>query len=156
MIKPESGNQWPPPAMPRDTSEQVELTHEAVLSPTAVLVAEATGQLQRGRPFQPGQSGNPTGRPKGSKNKLTEVFLSAMAEDFAEHGPEAIARVRTDDPAIYLKIIGSLLPRKLVLERELGPDVDYAELSVEEVGEMVQTEQRSRHVQTVLEWAKRG
>jgi hypothetical protein len=27
----------------------------------------------RGRPFQPGQSGNPSGRPKGSKNLATKI-----------------------------------------------------------------------------------
>jgi hypothetical protein len=37
---------------------------------------------ENGRPFEPGQSGNPAGRPKGARNKLSEVFLQALAEDF--------------------------------------------------------------------------
>ena len=36
--------------------------------------------------FQPG---NP-GRPKGSRNKLGEDFIAAVAEDFAKHGMKAI------------------------------------------------------------------
>lgn len=64
-------------------------------------------------PFKPGESGNPKGRPKGSRNKLGEAFLEAMHADFEEHGVLAIARVRTEKPDAYLKVIASILPRDL-------------------------------------------
>src|SRR5215212_3631689 len=47
----------------------------------SVSAAALTAPEQRGRPFQPGQSGNPTGRPPGSKNKLAEAFLRELASD---------------------------------------------------------------------------
>jgi hypothetical protein len=34
---------------------------------------------QRGRPFKPGTSGNPRGRPKGSRNKRTRMQAEAAA-----------------------------------------------------------------------------
>jgi Family of unknown function (DUF5681) len=37
----------------------------------------------RGRPFQPGQSGNPSGRPKGARNKAT-LAVEALLENEAE------------------------------------------------------------------------
>src|SRR5271154_1001484 len=93
---------------------------------TASLVpAETTAGMQRGRPFSPGQSGNPLGRPKGSRSKLTESFLNAMADDFAEHGPIAIALVRMREPATYLKLIGSLIQRELVMHHELSRPIDH-------------------------------
>jgi hypothetical protein len=46
--------------------------------------ADITVSKQRGRPFAAGISGNPDGRPKGSRNKLTETFLDTVAKDFAE------------------------------------------------------------------------
>jgi hypothetical protein len=41
---------------------------------------ETTPEKQRGlkEPWQPGQSGNPNGRPKGSRNKLGEAFVADL------------------------------------------------------------------------------
>ena len=66
--------------------------------------------------FKPGKSGNPHGRPVGSKNKLSEDFLQALTENFAKHGQQAIARVLEDEPAQYLKIIAGLMPKELLLQ----------------------------------------
>src|SRR5262245_22102880 len=61
--------------------------------------------------FKPGKPG----RPKGSRNKLGEEFICALAEDFAKHGPEVIAKVRQDKPEAYLKVVASLLPKDINL-----------------------------------------
>jgi hypothetical protein len=62
--------------------------------------------------FQPGH----TGRPKGSRNRLTGDFLKALAEDFAEHGIEAIRIVRIEEPAKYLTVVAGLMPKQVELE----------------------------------------
>jgi hypothetical protein len=47
------------------------------------LDAENTAKQQRGRPFEPGVSGNPNGRPKGSKNKAT-LAIAALLDGESE------------------------------------------------------------------------
>jgi uncharacterized protein DUF5681 len=68
--------------------------------------------------WQPGHSGNPKGRPIGSRNKLNEKFILALHDDFQMHGPAVIAEVREKRPEIYLKVIASILPRELHFKSE--------------------------------------
>jgi len=70
-----------------------------------------TKQLRK--PWVPGESGNPRGRPLGSRNRLSEKFILALHDDFEEHGSTVIQQVRQERPEIYLKVIASLVPREL-------------------------------------------
>jgi hypothetical protein len=68
------------------------------------------------KPFKPGQSGNPHGRGKGSRNKLSEAFINAMHEDFEEAGIEVIREVRRESPVDYLRLVASIVPKQFGLE----------------------------------------
>jgi hypothetical protein len=98
--------------------------------------------------FLTGNSGG--GRRKGSRNKLTERFLDTIADDFAEHGANAIAKVRIDDPIAYLKIVGSLVPRELIMQREESPAINYAEITHEELVEFVDQLRRQKSIENAL------
>src|SRR5262249_41669417 len=71
--------------------------------------------------WKPGQSGNPAGRPKGARSKLSETFLKALSEDFATNGIEVVEKVRNDRPHEYLKIVAAVLPKQMQLE-DLTPN----------------------------------
>ncbi|HEY4856194.1 MAG TPA: DUF5681 domain-containing protein [Xanthobacteraceae bacterium] len=66
--------------------------------------------------FARGQSGNMTGRPRGSRNKLGEVFITQLYTDWLEHGEAVIATVRMAKPDAYLKVVASLLPKQLEIK----------------------------------------
>lgn len=99
--------------------------------------------------FLTGNSGG--GRRLGSRNKLTETVLSTLAIDFTAHGAAALAQLRTSDPEAYLRLVVALLPRELVLQREQQPEIDYAELSYEEIGKLADDERKRRMVTRVIE-----
>lgn len=61
----------------------------------------------------PGVVINPAGRPKGSRNKLGEAFLADMLADWEDNGVQVIAKVRTEKPDQYLKVVASILPQQL-------------------------------------------
>ena len=66
--------------------------------------------------WQPGVSGNPAGRLRGSRNKLSEEVICALLRDFRKHGEKAIAKVRREQPGVYLKVLALLIPRQDKLE----------------------------------------
>ncbi len=63
-------------------------------------------------PWKKGQSGNPAGRPKGARDKLSRDFIKAMRKDFKENGVAAIERMRDEKPEAYIAAIGKLVPKE--------------------------------------------
>jgi hypothetical protein len=71
-----------------------------------------TGDKQRpAHLFRPGQSGNPAGRPRGSRNRLADAFVADLRDCWEAHGRDALERVARDEPATLLKVVASLMPR---------------------------------------------
>ncbi len=70
-----------------------------------------TGRKQADTQFKPGQSGNPRGRPKGARNKLSEQFFLELYESWQEHGKAAIEKMQQNKPSEYVKLVASLVPK---------------------------------------------
>lgn len=69
--------------------------------------ADKTNQKQRGKPFQKGVSGNPSGRPQGSRNKATIAALTLI-----EGESKALVR-----KAVELALNGDIQALRICLDR---------------------------------------
>ena len=78
------------------------------------MLAENTAGKQRGRPFQKGQSGNPDGRPRGTRN-ATALALESLLDGQAE----AITQ-----KAVELALAGDMTAIRLCMDRILPPRKD--------------------------------
>jgi hypothetical protein len=67
-------------------------------------------------PWKKGQSGNPGGRSKGARTKLSDAFIRILARDWEKHGESVVSRVRESDPATYMRVIAGLLPKDVTLD----------------------------------------
>jgi hypothetical protein len=100
---------------------------------------ETVSTVAKQRPahlFKPGQSGNLNGRPKGSRNRHSENFLAAFANDFERFGVEVIQKVRGQSPEIYLKLAGDICPRETADKMQAGAGSLFH--ACESLGEIVQ------------------
>jgi hypothetical protein len=64
---------------------------------------------------------------KGARDRLSAAFLTTLADDFDAHGKSVVEKVRTEDPATYLRVMAGVLPKELEVSRPLD-DIADAEL----------------------------
>ena len=69
----------------------------------------------RGRPFPPGMSGNPNGRPVGSRTAFSAAFMRDLAETWAEHGKDTMLHTAKLNPEVFFATCARLIPKDVQL-----------------------------------------
>jgi hypothetical protein len=124
----------PLPEAPAGTSPSASRPNSALSgeeAPAAAPVldcsAEHTAQRQRGRPFQPGQSGNPNGRPKGARNRVTRAVEALIDGQGEALGAKAVEKGLQGDSPMLRALLSTLVPprRERTVEFDL-PKIESA------------------------------
>jgi hypothetical protein len=86
----------------------------------------------RGTPWKPGESGNPAGRPKGSRNAFSAVFVGDLTASWSEHGPAVLDQVARRDPSRYLGVCATVIPRDVAvsIEQRAPGNLDPADWAI--------------------------
>jgi hypothetical protein len=88
------------------------------------------------RPFKPGQSGNPGGKPAAARNALQGGFMNALCDDWELHGKQAIIRCREESPTRYVEIIASIV-NKIPERPSSGPWDDITDDELRQYIELI-------------------
>lgn len=110
--------------------------------PPGATAAKTAGK-QRGRPFKPGESGNPTGRPEGSMHRATKAALALLDGDAEKLTRAAIDKALEGDTTALRLCLERIVPtrkdRPLTFKvgKVTGPDDAFAVMGrvIEEMGE---------------------
>jgi hypothetical protein len=72
-------------------------------------------ELAKRTQFQPGQSGNPNGKPPGARNVLSRSLIEDLAAEWAEGGKEAMRVMRVEKPDRFVLAALSILPKDVLV-----------------------------------------
>ena len=73
-------------------------------------MAEKSATNQRGRPFQKGQSGNPSGKPQGTRARITQLAEKLLEDDRDDIIKAVVAAAKGGDPTAMRLCIERLIP----------------------------------------------
>ncbi len=79
-----------------------------------------TDQYSGLKPFAPGTSGNPAGRPKGARNKITKLFIDDLTQEWRNRGNQALKEL-TSKELVHACL--AILPKDVLLaiQGDSGP-----------------------------------
>ena len=84
------------------------------------------------KPWPPGVSGNPNGRPVGSRSAFSAGFTRDLAEVWAERGKASMLYTAEKQPAVFFATCARLLPNdvRVTVEQQLPGNLSAEDWSM--------------------------
>ena len=79
-------------------------------------------------PWKPGEVANPAGRPRGSRNRLSERFFKDLYAAWEEKGVFAIEEMIKRSPGDFVKVVASQMPKEFLVGSSGLSDVSDEDL----------------------------
>ena len=92
--------------------------------------------------FKVGQSGNPAGRPKGSKGKMATKLKEDIFESYERvGGVDYLQDLAVNFPPVYKDLLKMLIPA--MTQKEIGRPGDFEDLTDDQLDERIRKEARN-------------
>ena len=82
---------------------------------------EAINNYPNLKPWKPGQSGNPAGKPPGTRHAFSQGFIRDFALVWQEEGLEAVRKVARKSPESFVAIAAKVCPADVRVSIEQSP-----------------------------------
>ena len=133
---------------------QVALQDNALLTETmedgkTIHVTDNTARNSQLTPFKPGKDwkGNAKGRPKGSRNAVSEAFLQDLHKVWAKQGLGVLEHVAANEPSKLLAAMVQVLPKDF----QVSVDVDQVNWVINASPRLSESEWREQHGLNTIE-----
>ena len=122
----------------QDTNSEELIERYKINGCTPINAAELSEPKTNGNKgqIQPGQVLNPTGRPKGTRNALSEAFIKDVHKQWLEHGPEALDSMLRDTPTKFCQLVAQIIPKDFQVSVS-DTRLSISEYSFEELADML-------------------
>jgi hypothetical protein len=117
-------------------------------------------EISKPTQWKPGQSGNLSGRPVGTRRAFSAGFLRDLAEVWSEEGRETMIKTARDNPSVFFAICARLIgPEvKLTIEQSLPGNLSARDWAImREIVDAVKTavpDATNRRAGEVLEYVR--
>lgn len=116
---------------------------------------EVNANLQNLKPWKPGQSGNPNGRPVGSRQAFSQAFLRDLGEVWASHGLRTVINCAEKSPDLFFATCARILPKdvELTITQNYGA-LDPADIAILRAIKDAIPDANNREPTSVLEYVR--
>ena len=109
-----------------------------------------------GRLWKPSESGNPNGRPVGSRNQFSNAFMANLSSIWAERGRAAMEMTVKTMPSVFFATAARVLPKDvaITLEQSYSGGLDASDIAILRAIKDSIPDADARSPQEVLEYVR--